>query len=89
MKGPDNITILTVFSHFYCLVFYDKHVSQLLMHGQTSPNRKNLARVFNFKSGHLQAAQFLVLSVKLPDLKLKTQSEQLLGSLPLVIALRG
>jgi hypothetical protein len=48
---------------------------------------QNLGQVFNFKSGHLHAATFLVLSVKLPNLQLKTQPKQVLGSLPLVIAL--
>jgi hypothetical protein len=44
-------------------------------------------KVFNFRSGHLHDTTFLVLSVKLPNLKLKTQPKQLLGSLPLVIEL--
>jgi hypothetical protein len=54
---------------------------KLLLTGQ------NLGRVFNFRSGHLHAATFLVLSVKLPNLQLKTRPKQLLGSLPLVIAI--
>jgi hypothetical protein len=49
---------------------------------------QNLGRVFNFGSGHLNAATFLVLSVKLPNLQLKIQPKKLQGSLPLVIALR-
>jgi hypothetical protein len=48
---------------------------------------QNLGPVFNFRSGHLHAATFLVLSVKLPNLQLKTQPKQLLGSLLLVIVL--
>ncbi len=48
---------------------------------------QNLGRVFNFRSGHLHAGTFLVLSVKLPNLMLKTLPKQLLGSLLLVIAL--
>jgi hypothetical protein len=48
---------------------------------------QNVGRVFNFRSGHLHAATFLVLSVKLPNLQLKTRPRQLLGSLSLVIAL--
>ncbi len=48
---------------------------------------QNLGRVFNFKSGHLHALHFWRYQVKLPNLKLKTQPKQLLGSLPLVIAL--
>jgi hypothetical protein len=48
---------------------------------------QNLGRVFNFRSDHLHAPIFLVLLVKLPNLQLKTQPKQLLGYLPLVIAL--
>jgi len=48
---------------------------------------QNLGRVFNFRSDHLHAATYLVSSVKLPNLQLKTQPKQLLGSLPLVITL--
>jgi hypothetical protein len=47
----------------------------------------NLGQLFNLNSGHLQAATFLVLSVKLPNLQLKTQPKQFLGSLLLVITL--
>ncbi len=50
---------------------------------------QNLGRVFNFRFGHLHAEHFWCYQVKLPNLKLKTQSKQLLGSLPLVIALPG
>jgi hypothetical protein len=50
---------------------------------------QNLGRVFNFRSGHLHAATFLVLIVKLPNLQLKTRHKQLLGSLMIVIALPG
>jgi len=48
---------------------------------------QKLGRVFNFRSGHLHAVTILVLSVKLPNLQLKTQPKQLLGSLPLIITL--
>ncbi len=48
---------------------------------------QNLGRVFNIRSGHLHAAAFLVASVKLPNLELKTRSKQLLCYLPLDIAL--
>ncbi len=48
---------------------------------------QNQGRVFNFRSGHLHAAAFLVSSVKLPNLQLKTRPKQFLGSLPLVIVL--
>ncbi len=51
------------------------------------PTGQNLGRVFNFRSDHLHAAAFLVLSVKLPNLQLKTRRKQLLASLPLVITL--
>jgi hypothetical protein len=48
---------------------------------------QNLGRVFDFRSGHLHAATFLISSVKLPNLQLKTRPKQLLGSLLLVIKL--
>jgi hypothetical protein len=48
---------------------------------------QNLGQVFTFRRGHLHAATFSVLSVKPPILQLKTWPKQLLGSLPLVIAL--
>jgi len=48
---------------------------------------RNLGRVFNFRCGHLHAEHFWCYHVKLPNLKLKTQPKQPLGSLPLVIAL--
>jgi hypothetical protein len=47
---------------------------------------QNLGRVFNFRFGHLHAEHFWCYLVQLPNLKLKTQPKQLLGSLPLVIA---
>ncbi len=46
-----------------------------------------MGRVFDFRSGRLHAATYLVLSVKLPNLQLKTQPTQLLGYLPLATAL--
>jgi hypothetical protein len=48
---------------------------------------RNLGRVFNFRNGDVHAVHFSCYSVKLPNLKLKTQPKQLLGSLPLQIAL--
>jgi hypothetical protein len=42
---------------------------------------------FKFRSGYLHAAHLCCNSVKLPNLKLKTWLKQLLGSLPLYIAL--
>jgi hypothetical protein len=50
---------------------------------------QNLGQVFNFRSGCLHDATFLVLSVKLTNLQLKTRPKPLLGSLSLVIALPG
>ncbi len=60
-----------------------KTMSFELSHGQLQLT----GRVFNFRFGHLQAEHFRCYQVKLPNLKLKTQPKQLLGSLPLVIAL--
>jgi hypothetical protein len=48
---------------------------------------QNLGQVFNFRSGHLHAAHLWCYLAKLPNLKLKTRHKQLLGSLPLDIAL--
>jgi hypothetical protein len=48
---------------------------------------QNLGRVFNFKCGHLHSAHLFCYMVKLRNLKLKTQPKQLLGSLPLDVAL--
>jgi hypothetical protein len=61
----------------------NKSLGKLQLTGQ------NLGRVFNFRSGHLHAAAFLVSSVKLPNLQLKTQPKQLLGYLPLDIVLHS
>ncbi len=43
--------------------------------------RRNLGRVFNFRSGYLHTVHLLCYRVKLPSLKLKTRPEQILGSL--------
>ncbi len=48
---------------------------------------QKLGRVYNFRNGHLHTEHFGRYQVKLPNLKLKTQPKQLLGSLPLVIVL--
>ncbi len=48
---------------------------------------RNLGRVFNFRSGRVHAMHLLCYGVKLPNLKLKTRPKQLLGYLPLDIAL--
>jgi hypothetical protein len=48
---------------------------------------QRLGQVFNFRSVHLHAKHLWCYRVKLPDLKLKTRSIQLLGSLRLDITL--
>ena len=50
---------------------------------------RNLGLVFNFRGGHLHSAHLWRFQVKLPNLKLKTQPKQLLGSLVLEITLPG
>ncbi len=50
---------------------------------------QNLGRVFNFGNGRVHAVHFLCFVSKLPNLKLKARPGQLLGSLPLDIALAG
>jgi hypothetical protein len=50
---------------------------------------QNLGQVFNFRFGHWHAEHFWCYQAKLPNLKVKTQPKQLLGSLPLVITLPG
>ncbi len=47
----------------------------------------NLGRVFNYRNGRVHAVHLLCCGVKLPNFKLKTRPKQLLGSLPLDIAL--
>ena len=48
---------------------------------------QNQGQIFSFRFDHLHAEHFWCYQVKLPNLKLKTQPKQLLGSLPLVITL--
>ncbi len=60
---------------------YHKCMDKLQLTGQ------NLGRVFNFRNGRVHAVHLLCCGVKLPNLKLKTRPKQLLGSLPLDIAL--
>jgi len=48
---------------------------------------RNLGQVFKFRSGHLHAMHLWCYQVKQPNLKLKPHPKQLLGSLPLDIAL--
>jgi hypothetical protein len=48
---------------------------------------RNLGQVFNSRSGRAHAVQLHFSETKQPNLKLKTRPKQLLGSLPLVIAL--
>jgi hypothetical protein len=50
---------------------------------------QNLGWVFNFINGHEHAVHLLCYQVKLPNLKLKAQPKQLLGSLPLDIVFPG
>jgi hypothetical protein len=50
---------------------------------------QNLGRVFNSRSGCMCAMPFRCYEAKQPNLKLKTQPEQLLGSLPIALALPG
>ncbi len=49
----------------------------------------HLGRVFNFRNARGYVLYFLCYRVKLPSIKLKTQPEQLLSSLPFDIALPG
>jgi hypothetical protein len=49
---------------------------------------RNLGQVFNFRSGHLHAADFWCYWVKMPDLNLKTVLKHFLGSFPLDYAPR-
>jgi hypothetical protein len=48
---------------------------------------RNLGRVFNSTSGRSFAMHLCCYEAKQPNLKLKTRSKQLLGSLPLAFAL--
>jgi hypothetical protein len=48
-----------------------------------------LGRVFNFRSGCMQTMRLLPGVAIQPNLELKTQPKQLLGSLPLDITLPG
>ncbi len=50
---------------------------------------RNLGRVFNSRSGCVGVMQLHCSETKLPNLMLKTRPKQLLGSLPLDIALPG
>jgi hypothetical protein len=61
----------------------DKHSSHL----QTSANRTKPGPSFQLYKWTFASCTILVFSVKLANLKLKTQPKQLLGALPLVIAL--
>ncbi len=51
------------------------------------PTGRNLGRIFNFKFCHWHAEHCWCYQVKLPNLKLENWPKQLLGYLPLVIAL--
>jgi hypothetical protein len=48
---------------------------------------RNLGRVFKFRRVCLHTIRLYYFETKLPNLKLKTRPKQLLGSLPLDIAL--
>jgi hypothetical protein len=48
---------------------------------------QNLGPVFNFRGGRVHAVHLLCYKVKLPNLKLKTWTKQLLGSRPFDIVL--
>ncbi len=48
---------------------------------------RNLGRVFNFRKCCVHAVQLEFFETKLPDLKLKTRTKQVLGSLPLDITI--
>jgi hypothetical protein len=48
---------------------------------------QTLGRVFNFRSGCMQIMHLLHSVALLPNLELKTRPKQLLGSLPLDVAL--
>jgi hypothetical protein len=50
---------------------------------------QNLGCVFNFRNGRVHAVHFLCDRVKQPNLKMKTQPKQQLGSLSLDILLLG
>jgi hypothetical protein len=51
------------------------------------PTGQNQGRVFNSRSGRVFATQLPCFEAKLPNLELKTRSKQLLGFLPIDIAL--
>jgi len=46
-----------------------------------------MGRVFNFRSGFMQTMHLLPSAAIQPNSELKTRPKQLLGSLPLIIAL--
>ncbi len=54
---------------------------------QHPPAGQNQGRVFNSRSGRVCATQLPCFEAKLPNLELKTQPKQLLGFLPIDIAL--
>ncbi len=54
---------------------------------QHPPTGQNQGQVFNFRSGRVCATQLPCVEAKLPNLELKTQNKQLLGFLPIDMAL--
>ncbi len=70
-------------------MFKQTTLEQGPIHGQTLADRTSLGRVFNFSSGCMHTMHLLTSVAIQPNLELKTRPKQLLGSLPLVIALHG
>jgi hypothetical protein len=69
---------------FECHCYIGQTMDKLKLTGRA------LGRVFNFRSGCCMHTMHLLPSVAIqPNLELKTLPKQLLGSLPLVIALPG
>ncbi len=54
---------------------------------QHPPTGQNQGRVFNSRSGRVCPTQLPCFEAKLPNLELKTRSKQLVGFLPIDIAL--
>ncbi len=66
-----------------------KNVTFTLLKDKLQLRRQNLGRVFNFRSGCMHAMHLCCCESGRPNLKLKTQPKQLLGSLPLASVLPG
>jgi hypothetical protein len=84
-----------------CFIFKPLHPSLIFVSGgahlsalslttdKLQLEERNLGRVFNSRSCRVHALHLHFSETKQPYLKLKTRLKQLLGSLPLVIALPG